>query len=60
MVDFVNNKVKTHVESVIDYAAGTIFFKSDNAARGPLAILEYSSDGMDAYATFECDEFPRL
>jgi hypothetical protein len=58
--DVTNGDLSFSVESTIDYAGGTITFDRDDSVRGELAILNYTSDGMDGFAVYECAPFPSL
>jgi hypothetical protein len=58
--DIVNLDATFDVESTGDYAFGRISFERDDSAKGPLAVLNYSSDGMNGFAIYECSDFPDL
>jgi hypothetical protein len=59
-IDVINNDVSFRVESTIDYAGGEIKFERDDSVRGTLAVLNYTSDGMDGFALYECEPLPEI
>lgn len=60
LYNVVHGDFQINYDDLNDYAAGSIDFSKKDERLGNLAIVTYSSDGIDAFAVFQCENLPRL
>ena len=63
-IDIVNLDLKLYSDTLneegedADWGGVKLAFKYDSAEKGPLLIVDFSSDGDSGFASFRCEPFP--